>query len=191
MWMSKYKLNIDSPRAIDCYINRNSMHQEVQNLFDCQRAAQNILYVTQEKGGELYIYIRSSDKPRKNSNVFDWIATQEESIPVREGQKFRFKLVCNPVKQKDGKRFALTSDAEIENWMQRQGRNNGFEIDGNMLITGQKSLYVQKATGKFRVGIVTCSGCLNVTDIIRFQNCLKNGIGKSLSYGCGLLVVNE
>jgi CRISPR system Cascade subunit CasE len=96
------------------------------------------------------------------------------------------------------------SRAEVDNtldeWMTRQGKQNGFTIvkdnHGNLKL--QNSAYQWHAlTGKAAKGeksgfsAVDFTGDLVVADVEAFKKALFNGIGRSKAFGCGLMLVKR
>lgn len=123
---------------------------------------------------------------------------------VEVGRRFGFRLVANPTRKsarpysggappKHSRRFALGTDEERLAWLVRRGERHGFRVTPDALPS-DVSIDVLPALGNggrgraaIRVQPVLFEGRLEVTDVERFREALRAGIGPAKAYGCGLL----
>jgi CRISPR system Cascade subunit CasE len=125
------------------------------------------------------------DEPSKSLNLNKKLNLK--MLNVR--QKFRYRLRANPVVTRKGKRIGLFAPEDQNDWLHRQGKNNGFN-----LISIHKS-EGRMITGKIRKGepirifSVLYDGILSVTEHIKFHEALEKGVGHGKSMGLGLLSV--
>jgi CRISPR system Cascade subunit CasE len=118
---------------------------------------------------------------------------------VENSQTWGFRLCANPVghskipQGKRGKVYALRSESEQLEWLDRQGEKYGFRINGCSVTNDELMTFygTDKGSGKNAVCIksVTFDGMLTVTDAEAFRTALTGGIGRGKAYGCGLLTI--
>lgn len=88
-------------------------------------------------------------------------------------------------------------DTALENWFTKQGERCGFQLlpDDYDLLKLQNSAYQWHAIpekGKTAgFSSVDFTGELQITDVKKFQNTLFCGLGRSKSFGCGLLMIRR
>jgi CRISPR system Cascade subunit CasE len=150
------------------------------------------------------------DEVFENPSVKDLDA---QLAAIREGQILRFRLRANPTKKVDtktgtdgkrrnGRRFALTSEADRLAWLSRKGEQHGFELgtvsqSGKLLdlldVSEGKSVgYRQGAPeghGRVTFGSCVFEGTLRVTRSEDFKRAIGAGIGSGKAFGFGLLSV--
>ena len=102
------------------------------------------------------------------------------------------------------RRVELRTDEEKFGWLERQGENCGFKIEhlkinpavrNVMSVQEVKVEFVKRDkndTGEKKIvtyGSVIFEGVLTITDVDRFRDALRNGIGQGKAYGFGLLSI--
>lgn len=148
----------------------------------------------------------------------DWIAKAEPGIDLTHklaldslvvGQQFSFRLRANPCKTVQGKRLGLLhSDAQQE-WLARKAKQHGFELPPpitedyfefqhspggrarqDVRISHEHMLSGQQHNGNaIRVYSVLFEGRLATTDVVRFKEALRAGIGHGKTMGLGMLSI--
>lgn len=106
---------------------------------------------------------------------------------VNTQRPYQFKLVANPLQSniKD-RRIPCHGNQERLEWLTKQGARYGFTVI-QAKITGYKENKIRKHG--FTVKSVTFEGILQVTDIEKFKQALRHGIGHEKAYGCGMVTI--
>lgn len=130
------------------------------------------------------------------------------------GAKLRFRLRANPTKKVDtktgpdgkrrnGRRVALTSEADRQAWLKRKGEQHGFRVlsvdvggrDTPALLDvseGRARGYRPEAAeghGTMTFGSALFDGTLEVTDAGAFRAMLAAGVGSGKAFGFGLMSI--
>lgn len=163
------------------------------------------------------IYLLSEEKPEA---IPTWhTATKPYQPQVKAGDHLIFSLRANPVVCQNGKRHdvvmahihPLKSAGKPYNrqqivreaglvWLHKQAQRFGFEFHDDAVRTGgyrQNKLFrpPKKGTDSPRKPIQFASmefdGSLTVTHPDAFLKALREGIGRSKGFGCGLLLVKR
>lgn len=191
---SEFSINaIKKLRITDTY----SWHRTVYGMFDKTRDDNNsssgILWTLAKSKSPLsqVIYILS-DRP-VSTEADEVIKYKTICIPEKlfEFEHYSFSVVVNPVKRSDGKVIPVTGRENIINWFLQLSHKNGFSVVQSGLSLdkvfvdkftdkNQKVMFIQKAV---------LSGTLSVTDKGLFKKAVTSGIGRSKTYGCGLLQI--
>lgn len=100
---------------------------------------------------------------------------------------YRFRLVANPLQSdiKD-RRIPCHGNRQRLEWLKKQGARYGFKV-----IQAQVANYKENKIRKhgFTVKSVTFEGILQVTDIKKINQALRQGIGREKAYGCGMMTI--
>lgn len=137
------------------------------------------------------ILLTSEDEPDKealgkygNIIIKDYSKFVENISSTRP---YQFKLVANPLQMdiKD-RRIPCHGNSQRLEWLKKQGARYGFTV-----IQAQVVNYKENKIRKhgFTVKSVTFEGILQVTDIEKFKQALKQGIGREKAYGCGMVTI--
>lgn len=111
------------------------------------------------------------------------------------GHQLRFRLRANPTKRlsagpnagkTDGPRVPLTKPEEQTAWLERKGRDHGFELVQHE-IGEVGAAFGRKPGQSMRWKSVCFSGILRVTDPAALALAVQNGIGTAKGMGFGLL----
>lgn len=139
------------------------------------------------------IYMQSKIAPisTRIPNGYKISGTKEISsnyASVKAGNSYKFKLEANVSYREiqSGRRLALETDEEIEEWLFRRGDMGGFEIvdyDADPLPE------IRARKGQFNV--VRFEGILRVKTLEAFQKVLSDGIGQGKVYGLGMLSIGR
>lgn len=126
------------------------------------------------------------------------------------GRELRFRLVANPTLKsgkafegeeppKHSRRYALKTDEERIAWLARRGEQHGFRLcpaaDPAAVAVdvlppigdGGQRQHGGGRKSAIRVQPVLFEGRLEVTDVERFRDAIRSGVGPGKAYGCGLL----
>lgn len=92
-------------------------------------------------------------------------------------------------------------DIALESWLKKQGERLGFElvVDDDGLTKLQNSAYIwhglpektKQKDKKSGFSSVDFTGELQITDTVKFEQALFQGIGRSKAFGCGLLMIRR
>jgi CRISPR-associated protein Cas6/Cse3/CasE subtype I-E len=153
-----------------------AIHQIVMSLFEGQRP------LFQNNGG--CITVLSSQLPKASKLT---IETSTVEIPEQEGTTHLFSARFNPVKRskKNGKREGLTGN-EIKKWIIRKTAENGFTIL-DMKINDEGHRISKKGNTIISIRSIMVIGILTITDTIKFEKAMQNGIGAAKGLGFGLV----
>ena len=103
-----------------------------------------------------------------------------------EGQCCRFRLLANPTVCRAGKRLGIVNESEQLQWLTRQSQIHGFVVQ-TAVVTASDMFKARKKEAFICLQRVCYEGVLQITDIVRLQAALVNGIGHGKAFGCGLL----
>lgn len=140
-------------------------------------------------------------------------SVDEAWAALREGQTLSFVLRANPSRKigtktgedgqrQHGQRVPVRGDEGRLAWLVRQGERGGFSLkaveEGSSVLDvrvgeepRQRDQKARETHGKAGVTLnpVLYEGRLVVVDPARFRQTLKEGIGPSKAFGCGLLSI--
>ena len=121
---------------------------------------------------------------------------------LENGQKWRFRLRANPVRNsyecKDddssrGKVKAHVTHRQQREWLFLRAEKNGFGLlENSFEVTHTQWLHFPKrlnSTEKVTIRTASFEGTLSIIDVELFKHALVTGIGRAKAYGCGLLTV--
>lgn len=104
------------------------------------------------------------------------------------GSLWRFAARVNPSRQvgQDGQRVPLYAPTEVRSWLERQTRD-AFTVAPGARVEVESP--ARSAARRLTLHAVTVSGRLIVSDPVRAEEMLAQGIGRGRAYGFGLLQV--
>lgn len=128
---------------------------------------------------------------------------------IAVGQEWAFRLRANPVRQAHadlgrrsnpsviGKLVGHVTVNHQLDWLVQRSNRSGFEVLRQAKDNNSLSCTVsQRRTERFDHGGSTVTlttaqydGLLRVTDADAFRNCMRQGLGRAKSFGCGLLTI--
>ncbi len=197
------------------------MHQLLWRLFpDNPHKSRDFLFKTLSEGRENSFMLVSKREPQDIHGIFS-IESKVYAPQIVVGEKLFFQLRANPVVAKrvegrknsvhhdvwmnakkegvskglTGKALALYIEKESKNWLIKRGEQHGFSLNlTDFIIDGYRQEEFLKRRGKR--GIISFSsidfeGMIEITDPQKFTNLLFQGIGKSKSFGCGMMMVRR
>lgn len=197
---------------------------------EAPRATLGVLFrLDRQRDGRLLLLVQSNEKPSWHrlptgvlaradamDEAFDNPAVKDldaQLAAVQEGQILRFRLRANPTKKVDtktgadgrrrnGRRVALTSEADRLAWLRRKAEQHGFELgsveqSGNVpdvidVAEGRSvgaRLNAPEGHGRVTFGSCVFEGTLRVRQIAQFKQALVSGIGSGKAFGFGLISV--
>ncbi len=195
------------------------IHQLLWNLFPGDSEKREFLFFKDISHGMPHFLLVSKSKPVEIDGMV--IETKDYEPHLVPGQKLSFSLLANPVvarqvkdkknsakhdlwvdsrkigKEKGLKDMELREFCEdsVKDWLIKQGKNkHGFELlKENVLIDGHQKHTFKKGRGGNLISFNTIryQGILKVTEVERFKRMLYTGIGRSRSFGCGLMLVRK
>ncbi len=125
---------------------------------------------------------------------------------IEQDRTFGFRLVANPTRKsarafpgeappKHSRRFALGTDEERLGWLVRRGEQHGFRIVPDALPSSVSIDLLPplgdggRGRAAIRVQPVLFEGRLEVTDVERFRDAMRAGVGPAKAFGCGLMSI--
>jgi len=202
----------------------HAMHRWIMRAFPSRESGEvgRVLYRCEAAKLKRAIIVQSEREP-------DWSKHQDEGVKIRgpkqwlvsetaspvfaPGQVLRFRLLANPIVSREGKRHALTNEAEQIGWLTRKGIQCGFELvpvrlsaewvdpfgdeDGMAQkedrVLSRGLLRGNKGAGKDSAAIahfgVEFEGLLKVIDSDLFVSAIRQGVGPAKGFGFGLLSI--
>ncbi|WP_265671487.1 type I-E CRISPR-associated protein Cas6/Cse3/CasE [Klebsiella grimontii] len=183
-----------------------AMHQWLWELFP-DGPERQFLYRREELQGAFRFFVLSLEPPAE-SEIFD-IQYRPFAPTLIAGQPLRFSLRANPTICKAGKRHDLLMEAKhqvrgqvngpdiwlhqqqaAQDWLARQGEQNGFSLlEVNVDAYRQQQVVRVKSRQMIQFSSVDYSGVLMVNEPTLFLQRLIQGYGKSRVFGCGLMLI--
>lgn len=183
-----------------------AMHQWLWELFP-DGPERQFLYRREELQGAFRFFVLSLEPPAE-SEIFD-IQYRPFAPTLIAGQPLRFSLRANPTICKAGKRHDLLMEAKhqvrgqvngpdiwlhqqqaAQDWLARQGEQNGFSLlEVNVDAYRQQQVVRVKSRQMIQFSSVDYSGVLMVNEPTLFLQRLIQGYGKSRAFGCGLMLI--
>lgn len=194
-------------------------HQLLWKAFPKDVSADRDFLFRQESRDELpCFYVVSARRP-ENYNLFR-IETKDYAPRIRPGQHLGFSLKANPVvaRKTEGRKHSAKHDvwmdakreakeiglageelvSHCENrakqWLIARAQSLGFNINEERLCVDgyfQHQFYRRKGARPVRFSSINYEGILEVLEPDRFLRTLFKGIGRSRSFGCGLMLVRN
>jgi len=79
-------------------------------------------------------------------------------------------------------------------WLSERSEQNGFAVSqDSVIVEGYQRFEIntKKDSNKIKMGVIDYSGILTVTNFSLFSRTLYQGLGKSKSFGCGLMMIKK
>lgn len=194
-------------------VNVYSTHQLIWKLFPNDgRKKRDFLYRKDENSKLPSFFLVSEDKP-ESIDGFEVIVKQY-TPSIKKGQRLSFNLLANPVVSRvgdnkkhnvwvDAKRAAKKEGLESKDirrycedrskeWLKTRGLVNGFDLEVEQIeINGKFDHQFYKKNKRVKFTSILYDGLLTVTEPDSFVKMLYNGIGRSKSFGCGMMMVRK
>lgn len=186
--------------------NADLVHKMVMLMFDGNRADENVLYMIMDSKKEstgnapVHMIVQSNNQPKNiptdSLKLLNSKECSNEMNIIKNGDVVRFYGMFEPqkrnrkmVKNPNGM-WLLRTQKERAEWLQKK-----FEPAGNLMAINEVTktdVYISKTTGESHHTSFYGYECMmSVTNSEKFKEMLKNGIGRSRSYGAGLCLVLE
>ena len=163
-----------------CYDDNYLNHQMLKEIFPengkllYQRNGSSLLVLTNISIIEKFKGDFSIQKMGKLEDFFD-----------RLGENNLFSLRLNAVKANRRKKFSLY-DEEVDDWVTKKLENIGLEII-NCINTREGVLRSKRKGDYCYHNSVLVNGVMKIRDIERFEEAVRNGVGKGKAFGFGLV----
>jgi len=195
------------------------VHQLLWGLFpnggDKKR---DFLFHKDDRGSFPQFLLVSKTEPIERDGIS--VITKPYSPQLVDGQQLAFTLVANPVvsRKVEGKKHSVKHDVWMDakfqakkrglvgeslaavcadaskSWLIRQGERCGFLLDrSGVAVDGyhQNRFYKRGKMASICHSSINYEGVLTVTESMKFIDMLFSGIGRSKSFGCGLMLVRR
>ncbi len=174
------KITIDH-KSIKKYnlMDDNNIHKLVYKLAGDDN---RVLFSSSNNNGSLILLIKHKVEINKLDNIN--IITKNYNIPSNN-QYVAFELIANPtqtVTDSNGRQYK-TIAKDIEQWF--LNKDIGLDINTLEII----KCNAIKIKNKIKIPVFKYTGKAIVKDSTLLKNAMENGIGRSKSFGCGLLKV--
>ena len=196
--MSRLRLNPTNPAARRDIINRDHMHKTLCRIVGASRLAGNILwrYEHDDSNGPA-VLLQSTVAPDPRA-VLEGYGTLEGPHDMAlhldrldDGQKIRYRLISNPViSVARSNRRKPVSRAQVPDWWDVHAQTAGIAPDLNTLRVSPAS----EPHPRNRQAVLFCAridGIATIDDTRQLRKAILAGVGRSKSYGCGLLTVSR
>ena len=201
--------------------NIYSEHQAIWKFFDGDtKAKRDFLYRQVIENGRVKYYLLSKREPDEKGGLWN-IQKKKYDPKLKKGRRLSFMLRANPVTTVSGSNGQkqrhdivmhektrlnyktldpdqrpstqeLVQKSGVE-WLEKQGQNNGFKAGAYIKVDGYRKHICRRLEGQkeIKFSSIDFEGILEVEDVELFNNALFNGIGKSKSFGCGLILIKK
>jgi CRISPR system Cascade subunit CasE len=203
MYLSKLILNERDRKVRADLSNAHDLHRTIMQAFPDEqrknpRADWNVLFRQEPDTNIILVQSTAQEEPDWSQLPAGYL-TDYHSKPFKlqasqfqPNQIFQFRLKANPSKRnkETGKIMGLFFQPDQINWLERQAKHHGFDLQGvNVIPTpnvfGKKS----KEGSPIKIFTVLYQGILQVKDSSLFFETIQQGVGRGRSYGCGLLSI--
>jgi CRISPR system Cascade subunit CasE len=195
LWYSLLHLDLRNSHARDALTDTQAMHKLVQQGFDQERQAHNILYhyLPARPGFAHQILVQATTRPgwgpiNGTLLTVDVKEITNQWLSLRTGASYRFRLNANPTTtDSTGRRRAIPDPPNQTLWLTRRlaGAADVKQVSVTAPVTRTGNR--EEATVTHRA--VTYSGVLTVGDADQFRHLIATGIGPGKAYGHGLLTI--
>jgi CRISPR system Cascade subunit CasE len=201
MYLSKLVLNEREKAIYGDLGNAHKLHQRIMQGFpdesvDNPRQQWHILY--RQEPDSLIILVQSAIEPDWSRLPIDYLLSSDfkqlnwDAKQFSIGNLYQFRLKANPSKRdkETRKTIGMFRREDQIAWLERKSAQHGFQTTGIDVIPVPKTYGTKaKGTKPIQIHSVIFQGILQVTDSSSFVQCLREGIGRGRSYGCGLLSI--
>ena len=204
MYLSKLVLNHDSYRVQKELGNPYQLHRTIMNAFpdnlkELTRDGRVLFRVEKNSTQSVpYVLVQSTLCP-------DWIILLNNEYLLKnplfkqfnypqfiKGNKYKFRVFANPTKKVEGKRVGMYNEEKQYEWLKKKAELGGFNLIHVSITRKEKIIAkIKKNSNKMTLDGVQFEGVLQVIDVERFENTLKNGIGSGKAFGFGLLSISK
>lgn len=166
-------------------------HRAIWTLFpDRPDGNRDFLFRLDDRRTEIRLLLLS----RRSPVLPDWGRWnhREVSNGFLDHAAYRFQLKANPVMRRnaDRRRVGIYDEPRLRDWIQRKGRDHGFDVAADDLSPAapmEETFVREGRRGKHLA--VDFSGRLRVTDRDAFRRAFQSGIGPAKAFGFGMLML--
>lgn len=170
--------------------NADSRHKMVMSLFprglgDNPRSKAKVLFRFERDTRGSRCIIRSSIAPASLAGVR---TLEEKPTALTEGDYLAFRVVLSPVKRKRNQEKPITETELQEEWAEQK---LPFLQDVNFIDIKDEVIARFYSKNSAVLQLVQFDGVAKVSNIEKLREAIGSGIGRSRSYGAGLLTVRK
>ena len=209
MYISRVEIDRNDRQKIKDLTHLGAYHSWVEDSFDeIGEIRSRKLWRIDTIEGKEYLIIVSQEKPILEKLEKYGVPTTGQIKDYRkfldaleEGKTYIFRTSLNPCKSISqgrtvtGVRGRVVPCLAVEdqmNYLLDRTEKNGFSIDienGVKIVERRNDILKKKGEKSIRLVKATYEGLLTITDLDKFKNLLKSGLGKKKAYGFGLFTV--
>ena len=206
MYLSKLILNPLNRAARRDLSNPYELHRSLMRAFpnplpDRERVLFRIESAAASRSNHPHILVQSIALPNWEALTLmrTYLLTAPDikdisSLSFQTHQALYFRLRANPSRRdsQSRKRIGVYDDQSRRQWMERKGKEHGFQIASEAMMirpVSIRSFYrtVGETRQRITLNAVDFEGLLIVEDPSKFLTSLKEGIGSAKGFGFGLL----
>ena len=202
MYLSKIFVNIADRKIVYHLDDSNFWHKKIMEGFygDLEprsdaRKKLGILFRKEKKDTGVIIYVQSLVEP--NWYGKSWVKNAEvkniDNIldSFRVGKFLNFNLLCTPYyTDKETNKLRCYSKKEDKvNWLKEKEKYNGFKLHICEAVYCQQKLKNIGGNKETSLYLTNLQGVLEITDVDKFVEFYKEGVGRQKSYGAGMLML--
>ena len=190
VYISTFAVDLDNPNTALLQRDKNELHRDIQTMFGCDRKTSSSLFALYESNKNLFLEVLSKKKPSCYMEPFDLISVERIDNVFKKNDILPFEIICNPTKQNEGRRTALTNEDDILAWLGRKADMSGFDLS-YAYVYQKKNEYVHRQGKQFKFFTANLRGKLMIKDPEQFWKAFVSGIGRELTYGCGMMRIQN
>lgn len=210
LYLSRLSLDLRQHQVLRDLQDPFELHRTVLNAFDCARRDAGVLHrlethphlgfpllLIQSHRNPDWTFLKRSHYILPSNHVDNWntLAVKTFRPCFSEGQVLRFRIRANPTlkKARDGRhsnRVPLLTRPQQEAWLERRAKLNGFELVNVEVSDSRTETASARPAGSCRtitLYSVQYDGLLRVEEPTRLFAAVRDGVGPSKAFGCGLL----
>lgn len=201
MYLSRLQLDLVSAAARRDLADPYQMHRSLSRVFapDEDTPPPRFLWRLErsESAGECNVLLVQAAQPGRwdvlAAQPGYFLSLQADKVVdterlVQTGQRYRFRLLANPVVTRQGRRWGLRHEHEQLDWLMRQGRRLGFDVEGADVSGRQRLVMWKPGAGQPNVkDAVRFDGLLMARDAAALRAALVDGVGHGKAFGLGML----
>lgn len=209
LFLSRLVLNPASRQVQKELANPYELHRTIMHAFpDTLSPQERILYrlETHRQPPFLVLLVQSHLAPNwaalpQNNYLVVPPQTKTFDPSFEPGQQLAFRLLANPTKRlksetadQPGKRVALLTSEDQQQWLLRKAQQNGFNVLSVSIVDLDHQLAHKQSSSSQQSHRIThrairFEGVLQVTNQQLFEQAIRNGIGSAKGFGFGLLSI--
>ncbi len=193
------------------------LHDLVWTLFgDSAERDRDFVFRVDQEGGRPTVMAYAPRRPHAKAESLWRVDAKPFQPRLYPGDRVRFKLRANPVKQRDGQRIDAVYDTfnreriaaeaaggrvpdrlEVAqrvgaDWLGRRAERLGLRLAAETIQAESyttERVFPGDRRRPFTLGILDLTGEAEVTDPQAVATALPQGVGKARAYGCGMMLI--